>query len=304
MKPLQAAATLAALSTLAFAAPSHAQAPKPAPAPAPAPTLGAAQPAAALPPGAFLPAPPPYAHWIVTYKHQGFGEDGSYEQAPKDKPMRAVLVRTIEYVKSPNAGKLVKTYSNGIKQEVWVYENLLLEQTPNDPQPTITDPSAGLYPGSINYDSFDMFFMDAYPGFDWIDERMFVGQAEAFGKKCYYFRKEGFVRDVPIDYVPTTGPAGTEAGPKGAAAPPATGRMFKKYGVPAREAWISIEGRVPVALRCGGETRTFTFTEAPSAGSFPSMPPALQQAIATYIKGGAPVGKRAKGKRRRPDPVQ
>jgi hypothetical protein len=70
----------------------------------------------------------------------------------------------------------------------------------------------------------------AYPGFGWVEDRFLVGEATVNGVKCLHYR---FASDNPADFS-------------------------------AREAWVSVEGRNPVAYLENSRIGTYTLLPPPT----------------------------------------
>ena len=242
---------LAAASLIAAFAPLHAQQPAPS--------------TETIPSGPLLKNAPSNSQWIVAYKYDDASGKASKPTQPHSENGR-VRIRQILCIRTGAMAYEMITDEAGKKTEKWFAngEQYIRKSGSSDFS------SAGtkdFY--NVNYEYHSP---TGFPGFGWISKNKFVGIQKVLDRECLVFtdqqqelalsdpdlfaifndRKEHpIVKDrenheMPIHVVNVT-------------------------------ACIDLETRLPVLLQIGGETRTFTFLDAPTTPVV--LPPELAQQL-------------------------
>ncbi|MCC6356390.1 MAG: hypothetical protein IT577_21085 [Verrucomicrobiae bacterium] len=237
-------------------------------------------------------APPPYARFLVRFEWA----DPKAMKPEEGKPPLQLGVRSIEYLKGPRVGRSIITYDNGDTKLTWWYNRIMLERYSGVPDILLTDAPTGGRDGRAA-DDFDMnsVWLTKYPGFEWVRADHYVGQELKNGAMCLHYVKsperhrrrfrlnaeydaEG--REIP------RAPGAVAGVITNAAGQVVPDEVDLTSELPKNEAWVTLEGRWPVAVRLGDVLRTYQHLEPPTAQSFPRMDAEMEKNLVAYCKAG------------------
>lgn len=234
--------------------------------------------------------PPPYARFLMRFEWA----DPKFAKPEEGQPPPRLAVRSIEYLKGPKVGRSVVTYSTGESKTMWWYNRIMLEKFSGVPDILLTDaPVMGR--GGAAADDYDMnsVWLMKYPGFEWVKAEHFAGQEMKNGMMCIHYvkaaetRRHRYRMDAQYD----------EDGREIRKAPNAVAAvMTNALGqvmpteieqvseIPVNEAWVTVEGRWPVAVRIGKVIRIYQHLEPPTAKAFPRMDIDIEKELVAYCK--------------------
>lgn len=293
---------LLSVAALVLGSPAQGQAPPAAPAPAPAspaPAATAGTNAVAVPQlpkitGPLVARPPQYARWIVRVE---WAEAKPDPAVAKNRPASPMGPKLSEYMKGPNVGRQVTTWSDGGQTTIWFYDRIMMEKLPIDTPICLKElPRTGDVDAAVGDSSTDR-FLDRYSDFDWLRPEFFVGEEEKNGLRCLHFKEVvpsaefevNLSADDVAHYDELDRIATEEALAAGNKKPRLTPRSaknklsMKRMGY-EREAWVTVEGRWPVATRLGPVMNVYQHLEPPVPGAFPRMPPEFHTLLVEYCQ--------------------
>lgn len=236
------------------------------------PAAGTPQPSdGTIPPpqAPFVRKPAEYSHWTIKFdrpktapvRNNGEAELGESPGTvmSHDKPVK---IDSIEYVKTADIGVASMTLVDGMRLLRWSVDDLVLTTYPGRKDVYI-DRNSGLVPQEGR-------FMAEYPYFTWMDSKYYAGVAEVSGVKCYVFHQDGASHPPP------------KPDPKDPATIMGTPEnMAMSHG--ARDAWVTVEGRWPLAYRDDGGMHRFTHLQPPPTGQKLPLPPEFQAQLDIYL---------------------
>lgn len=246
--------------------------------------------------GALVAKPPQYARWVVRYERVATTETASQESKTPPPPVNPKM---IEYIKGPNVGRSVTTWMNGGQTVIWYYENVIMEKFPVEAPICIKElpPDGADNPNEEGYIGIER-ILKRYPGFSWLRHEHFVGEEMRNNLLCLHFVQKEAPRRTRVrvsaqdaaDMEEAEKIAEEEAGKAGEKAPPRR-RVNRErreveieYEPVDREAWVTVDGRWPVAVRDRDILRTFQHLEAPVPGAFPRMGAEFEALLADYCR--------------------
>ena len=113
-------------------------------------------------------------------------------------------------------------------------------------------------------------FMKDYPYFTWLETKHYTGVADIGGVKCYVFNQDA------------TNPKPGKADPKDPASMMGTpDNMGFAHG--PRDAWVTVEGKWPLAYRDDGGMHRFTHLQPPPEGQKLPLPPEFKAQLDIYL---------------------
>lgn len=240
--------------------------------------------------------PPPYARWIVRRewgKKLDQGADNPFALAAPPGP------KSIEYLKGPNVARKIIHWSKGGETVLWYYDRIVMEKFAKSGSILVKavpfvgeNEDANEAVGDVSTERF----FNKYPGFEWVRAEHFVGEEERNGMLCLHFKdavagaqidvklteEEAAYFDEMDRMVEEEAKAGGKKGRK--TARKSRDRLDIRVEGFDREAWVTAEGRWPVALRDGSVLMTFQHQEPPVPGAFPRMGPEFETLLAEFCQ--------------------
>lgn len=250
--------------------------------------------------GPLVAKPPPYARWTVRMAWaETEGKAGGSGASNKKGLAAPVGPRMIEYVKGPNVGRQTTTWSNGGQTIIWFYDRIMMEKFPVDAPILLKElPPAGRREEGVIGDFSTDRFIDKYIGFEWLKPEFFVGEENKNGLLCLHFKES--VPEAKIEvklsaddvahYDEMDRVAAEDAKAAGQKGPPkrmprtAPDRLEVRHIGFDREAWVTVEGRWPVALQEGSVVTLYQHQEPPTQGTFPRMAPEFETVLVEYCQ--------------------
>lgn len=243
--------------------------------------------------GPLIARPPQYARWIVRSE---WAEAKLDPAAAKSRPASPRGPKLTEYMKGPNVGRQITTWSTGQQSTIWYYNRIMMEKLPTT-EPIllkeIPGPDEELVGGAIPAN-----MLQSYSDFDWLRPEFFAGEEEKNGLRCLHFKEvvptvefEVKLSAEDVDHynemdrlaIEAAAAAGENKKPK-LVPRSAPDRLIQKRIGYEREAWVTVEGRWPVATRLGQVMYVYQHLEPPVAGAFPRMPPEFHNMLVEYCQ--------------------
>lgn len=236
------------------------------------PRSGAAQPSAdTVPPpqAPFVRKPAPYARWIIKFDRPktppvpnanavGLGE-GEGTVMSGDKPVK---IDSIDYAKTEDIGCATMALVDGMRLVRWSVDDMVLSTYPGK-KDVYLDKVSGLVPQEGR-------FMTDYPYFGWLDAKNYVGAVDVAGVKCYLFHQDGGKPEASKpDATDGTVVMGTPES------------MMGSHG--SRDAWVTVDGRWPMAYRDDGGLRRFNHLQPPPTGQKLQLPQAFKAQLDIFL---------------------
>lgn len=243
--------------------------------------------------GPLVAKPPEYARWVIRFEliPQDAGTDGKTAPVPMNP-------RTMEYMKGGKVGRSITTWKGGQQSIVWFYDRVVMEKYPVEAPIRIAEiPEEAGDPNAEGYVEQER-FLKHYPGFEWLRRQHYVGQELKNGQMCLHFLQKvptrrsrmKLTREEIADFDEREKEMAAEAqkaGGKEATVPTqrvARDEVEVTEGEITREAWVTVEGRWPIAIREGDILKTFQHLEPPVPGALPRMGPEFEALLADYCR--------------------
>lgn len=236
-------------------------------------------------------APPPaYARFLVKFEWA----DPKIAKGEEGRPPPRLVVRSIEYLKGPRVGRSITSYDDGGAKTMWWYNRIMLEKHSSYPDVLLTDaPTLGR--GGGPSDDYDMnaVWLTKYPGFEWVKPEHFAGQEMRNGLMCLHYVKasQAYRQRIRLNAEyneegrPIPRPPGAVSGVFTNSAGQVVPDEIDLSGeLPKNEAWVTLEGRWPVAVRMNKVLWTYQHLEPPTAQSFPRMDAGIEKELVAYCR--------------------
>ncbi len=234
--------------------------------------------------------PPEYTHFLIRYEPVVL----KAAKGEKGPPPRYLFVKSLEYLKGPKVGRLITTHGRGTSKLMWWYGDIAMERFSDSPYILFTGVPrpAGKRRTTGDY-AMDAVWLTKYPGFEWVRPEHFVGEEVRNGLPCYRFAMGGrTVRTRLQSDADAVGEgSGVAVARQVAAGMPTNGavqavveELEVTEEIPSNEAWVTVDGRWPVAFREGDVMGIYQHMEAPRPGAFPRMDPAMEKDLTEYLR--------------------
>lgn len=244
----------------------------------------------------FVAKPPAYARWTVRTE---WAEAATNTPGADERPTAPFGPKTIEYIKGPNVGRQITTWSRGGQTVIWFYGQIMMEKFPVDAPIMVKElpPEGRRQEGVVGEFTVERFF-NKYPGFEWLKPEFYVGEEQKNGFLCHHFKEAVPSAQVRVKLTPdevahydemdrlAEEEAAPEGGKKKARKANRPSKNVIEHNVMGydREAWVMVDGRWPIALREGNVLRIYQHQEPPVPGAFPRMGPEFETLLAEYCQ--------------------